>query len=234
MLVKRLGSTIMFAGILLLLGAAAFVAWPADGGRLLASDPLADAGAASQLVEAQAAATKYNAIAMSLDATSTITNAQALADAIAGSTSILRWNPATQSFEFWIPSAQLGNNFSTTVGTPYFVEVDNTNPGTFTLVGDVPPQSGQPGAVQFSLVGGASCQYNFITLPLDFGATVTKASELATAVGDVESLLRWNSTTQSFEFYIVGPQIGTDFPVSAGYPYWLCMNQAKTWPTTAP
>jgi hypothetical protein len=234
MLVKRLLSALFFSGVLLVLGAAAFMAMPRGDDVLAEVDPLLQAGAAAQLDNQAVTAAKYNAIAMSLDATDTISNAQALANSIVGSQTILRWNPTTQGFEFWIPSPGIGTNFSTTIGTPYFVQVDNSNPGTFTLVGDVPPQSGQSGAVQFDLLGGSPCKYNFITLPLDYGDTVTNAAQLAAEIGGVETLLRWNASTQGFEFYVVGPAIGTNFSVSAGYPYWVCMTSSQTWPTTAP
>lgn len=226
---KRLSSTILFAGILLLLGTAAIFAWPEAGGEKVTADPLQQAGAAASAQNQQTATTKYNAIAMSLDATSTITNAQALGDAITGTQLILKWDENAQGFQTWIHTLEIGDNFATSVGTAYFIEVDSSAPSAFTLVGDVPPQTGQPGAVQFNLIGDPTCKYNFISIPLEKSSTIATASDLAADIGNVELVLGWDSTAQGYETYLAVPNIG-DFNVNVGYPYWVCMNASKTWP----
>ena len=101
---------------------------------------------------------RWNAIAMPLDDTASISNAQAIADQISGAQQVLRWNPTRQDFDFSLPPFQFGTNFITNLGDLYMVLVDNTAPLVFAVTGDVPPATGNPGALQYSLVGSSPCQ----------------------------------------------------------------------------
>jgi hypothetical protein len=252
---KRTLSTILAVTLLLGLGALAVLA--RGGGDILTpvrAAPVALAAAQPQTAaapDAPATGPNWNAIAMALDSISTIPNAQALADAIPGTQQLLTWDKAAQAFDFYVPYPVvpdpdgLGNNFDLTVGMPVMVQVDSSASKTFSLVGDVPPQTGNSGAVQFSLVGGTPCQWNFISLPLDQGS-ITKAQQLADAInakiGDgnahVEQLLVWDatSTVQAFDFYVPYPVVpdpdglGNNFDTYIGYPYLVCVNTSTSWP----
>lgn len=230
--------------VLLLLGVAAVMARPGTAAPTLSAEAALSARAI-QGVPANAAAPqspavtpKWNAVAVPLSNTTALPNAQALADAIPGTQQVLSWNPATQRFIFYVPTGAggpAGTNFVIGLGKPYMVQVGASSTLTFTLVGDVPPQSGQPGAVQFSMVGGIpNCKWTYISLPLDKGA-ITTAQQLADAIStpNVQQLLSWNATTQRFIFYVpsgAGGPAGTNFATKIGYPYFVCLSAAVTWP----
>ena len=246
---KRLFSSLLFAGLLLVLGAAAFLAFPGGGLEVAQPDPVLDAGAAPAAQnEAPTVTQNWNAIAIPLDASSTITNAQGIADQITGTQRVMYWNPASQAFSFYIPNTVVPGGFppspvggfSTHTGGAYFVLVDGTAPTAFTVVGDVPPQTGDTGAVQFSIAGGSPCEWNFLSIPLDQSSLVN-AQALADSIGagTVERIMTWNSSSQAFSFYIPNPIVPGGFPpspvggfsISIGNPYFLCVSSATTWPT---
>jgi len=228
---KRLLSAIAAVMLLLGLGAIVVLALPDANTAPAAVVPVAVAAAPSgpEALAAPNAAFNWNAIAMALDARSTLPNAQALADAIPGAQQLLRWDASIQNFDYYIPGGGGGNNFNTTVGEPYLVLVDNTASNVFSMVGDVPPQSGQSGAVQFNLVGGSPCQWNYISVPLD-KSNILDAQDLADAIGDVEQILVWDASIQNFDYYIPGGGGGNNFATQIGYPYWVCIGQSKVWP----
>ena len=252
---KRILSTILAVG--LLLGLAALAVLARGGGDILTpvkAAPVALAAAQPQTAaapDAPATGPNWNAIAMALDSTATLANAQALANAIPGTQQLLMWDTTTQAFDFYVPypvypdPLGLGNNFNLTVGMPVMVQVDSTASTVFSLVGNVPPQTGQTGAVQFSLVGGTPCKWNFVSLPLDQGS-ITNAQQLADAIDvkigggidHVQQLLVWDatSTVQAFDFYVPYPiypdplGLGNNFTTKIGYPYMVCVDASTTWP----
>ncbi len=244
---KRVLTTSIAIALLLGLGVLAVLARPANSNVVLAPDPGRAAAAlnlpAAPYIPASTTvgSPKWNAIAMALDSTATISNAQTLANVITGTQQLLRWDatPGVQTFEYYIPDPIIpggfGTNFSMTVGAPYMVQVDSTAPMTFTLVGNVPPQTGNPGAVQFSLAGATPCLWNFISLPLD-RTGITNAQGLADAITNVRQVLRWDATpgVQTFEYYIPDPVIpggfGTNFTTRIGYPYFVCLTVGRNWP----
>ena len=226
---KRLLSTALAVTLLLGLGALAVLA-RGGGGILTPPDNAVAAAAQPQTAAAPMTGNpKWNAIAMALDSTATIPNAQGLANAISGTQQLLRWDASIQNFDYYIPGGGGGTDFNTKVGEPYLVLVDNNAPPTFSLVGNVPPMSGQAGAVQFSLIGGSPCQWNYITLPLDKGS-IAYAQNLADAIGGVQQMLVWDAAIQNFDYYVPGGGGGTNFPIKIGYPYWVCMSASKNWP----
>jgi hypothetical protein len=245
---KRLLSTVFAAVLLLGLVALAVLARP-NGATPTAparadspvtgqdADPASKVRPAPQLPARTSATQNWNEIAIPLSNTTSLPDAQALANAITGTQQLLHWDATAQTFEFYIPDpifpGGFGTNFNIVLGEAYMVLVDNSAPTVFSLVGDVPPQSGNPGAVQFNLKGGAPCKWNHISLPLDKGS-ITNAQQLADTIGDVEQLLSWNATAQTFEFYIPDPVFpggfGTNFTTKIGYPYFVCMTAAKIWP----
>ncbi len=172
----------------------------------------------------------WNAIGMPLDDTNSLSDAQAIADEISGTQQILRWNSARQDFDFWLPPFQFGTNFTTTLGDSYMVLVDDSAPLVFNVAGDVPPATGNPGALQYSLVGTSPCQFNAITLPLDLGDSILDAQDLADSIGNVDQVLSWEPARQDYDFWLPPFQFGTNFEVKAGYPYMVCTTVARVWP----
>jgi hypothetical protein len=222
---KRFVSTALVVVLLLGLGTLAVLA--RGGGDILTpADSVVSAAAPDAPM---AVIPKWNAIAMTLDSTASIPNAQGLANNISGTQQLLRWDASIQNFEYYIPGGGGGSNFNTKVGEPYLVLVDNTAPMTFSIVGDVPPPSGQQGAVKFGLFGGSPCKWNHITLPLD-KSSIASAQDLAAAIGGVQQLLVWDASIQNFDYYVPGGGGGNNFATKIGYPYWVCMSASKDWP----
>ena len=218
---KRLLSSAVTAVLLLALGTLTFVVLPST--ETAARGPAAP--------NAPTAAQNWNAVAMPLDATDTLSNAQALADDFGGSVQqLLRWDSSIQNWDWYIPPpvGPMGNNFDLEVGGAYFVYVDSTAPTTYAIVGDVPP----PGYVSYNLVGASpTCLWNSITVPLDHDH-ITDAQGLADDIGDVDQLLMWDAGIQNWDWYIpppVGP-MGNNFSTRIGYPYFVCLSANKTWP----
>ena len=242
---KRFLFTTLFVGLVLALAVAAVFALkgPDTAAQTAAAEAPTVASPASAL--APASEDKYNAITMVLDATDDIPDAETLSQQVVGVQEVLRWNPDQQYFESWIPDAVFpppgghGVNFNTQVGEPYLLKVNSSAPTVFSLVGDVPPQTGESGAVQFALKGDAtSCKWNYISLPLD-QSSITDAEGLSLAIGDgddVEEVLMWDANQQLFVSWIPDVQFpppgghGVNFSTQIGYPYFVCMNTDVVWP----
>jgi hypothetical protein len=242
---KRLLSTALAVALLLGLGALAVLA---RGGGEILTPPDNSVAAAAQPQTVAATMTgnpKWNAIAMALDATTAIPDAEALSQQITGVQEVLRWDVTQQLFESWIPDAVFpppggfGVNFSTKLGEPYLLSLEAA-PNVFSIVGNVPPKTGQLGALRFTLAGNPGlCKWNYISVPLDRDA-ITDAEQLSLAIGDsndVEELLMWDAAQQLFVSWIPDVQFpppggfGTNFPVKTGYPYFVCMNtDGVLWP----
>ncbi|HID34332.1 MAG TPA: hypothetical protein EYP25_07155 [Anaerolineae bacterium] len=230
---KHFFLTGLFLGLALVLVVGAVFALK---GRPVASqtaDPV-DALAPS----APAATENWNQIAFPVDATGDIPDAQAIADNIDGAEEIRYWDASVQGFVFYIPDPVIpggaGTNFSTQVGGSYWVKQAASTQTVFSIVGDVPPPTGQAGAIQHNLQGdAANCKWNNIMVPLDQD-TISTAQDLADSIGDVYEVRGWRADSQGFAFYIPDPVIpggaGTNFAVKIGYPYWVCMTASKTWP----
>jgi hypothetical protein len=159
-----------------------------------------------------------------------ITNAGTLAGYVgSGVYNVLRHMASSQSIEFWLPGLGIGTNFPVAAGGAYYLHLDAASPSKLTLVGDVP----SPGDVAFELsrpTPGASCRYNFITLPFE-KAHLDTADELASDIGGVYMVLRYDAPTQGIEYRVVG-LAGNNFALRAGYPYVVCL--ASSGPTEWP
>lgn len=232
---RRVLTTVLAVAVLLGLGALAVLALP-NGGAPLAGAPAVSAAAPEfqDAPEATLATNKYNMIAMPLNAANQFTsagqsfNAAGMA-AIVGSgvQQVLSWNPNTSSYLSYVPGLG-GDNFNLAVGGAYWLELDSTAGSIVSFVGDVPAQ----GTIKNTLVRPASgnCVYNDISIPLD-QSSVTTPQQLADAIGNVEQVLQWNATTQSFLQFV--PGLGGDtFNVKIGYPYTVCLQpgSSTTWP----
>lgn len=161
---------------------------------------------------------KYSMLTIPLTAT-TIIDAASLAEAIGDVTALLKWNPTSQTFRFFVPPS-FGDNFSLVPGEAVFVQASSSGPSVVTVVGEVM-------AVQHSLTPGG---FNFISLPLQ-RADLTQASDVAADIGGVTTMLSWNETTQAFRFF-VPPSFGDNFPITIGQPFIvdLAENSPTEWP----
>ncbi|HOT90752.1 MAG TPA: C25 family cysteine peptidase [Anaerolineae bacterium] len=173
---------------------------------------------------------RYNIIALPLDVTAQLPNAKALANYLGtGVQQVLSWNPDTQTFRAWLPPINRGNNFVLTPGGVYWIQLDSTATTLISFVGTVPQQ----GSVKWSFAGATpNCRLYDISLPLD-QTGIARATQLATAIGpNVEQVLEWNPTTQTFKAWL--PQIGrgNNFVVKVGYPYHVCFSPGApiVWP----
>lgn len=179
--------------------------------------------------EAGAPEGRYNTIALPLDVTAQLADADALAVHIGGVQQVLKWNADTQTYEFWLPEFGFETNFRLQTGEAYWVQLDHTAPAVASFVGDVPPQD----SVQFNLAGTSPiCKLHDISLPLDQSA-ITTASQLADALGDdVEQVLKWNPATHTFVGWLPKMGRGTNFATRTGYPYHVCLSAGDpiTWP----
>ena len=177
---------------------------------------------------AQGGEKKYNLIALNLEV-SGVTDADSLASyAGSGMYMVIKYDAPTQSIVWRLPGLA-GTNFPVRVGEPYFLYLDDTAPNMLSLVGEVPSR----GAVQFALTRAApgdSCKYNFISIPLDRG-DLADADALAADIGGVYMVIRYNAETQDLTWRLPG-LAGENFPVRAGYPYIVCLdeNAPAVWP----
>lgn len=229
---KKLLSTITFAIIFSVLGFVAYMTSPMDSD----ASPL-ELSSANQQREAAApaAAQNLNMIAIPLDVSAQFTNAQGLATYLGtGITEISKWNPAFQVFETWYSEFNDGDLFSVETGDALWILANSSSNNVVSFVGDVPPQTGQTGAVQFDLVGGTPCKLNAISIPLD-QSSITTQSELVTALGgypDVEEISKWNAEFQVYETWYAEFDDGDSFEVKVGHPFFICLSgtASPSWP----
>jgi hypothetical protein len=224
---KRSLTTLIAAGLLLGLGALAYLSLPST-----TSAPVAAASAAQDQPAVLAAPSapdvshKYNDVSVVLNMAS-VTDAASLASH-AGSYAkrVLRYNASTQSFQVYVVGNP-GTNFPLSTGDAVFLLVDNTAPVVLSFVGDVP----EKGGVSFALVSGSPPKYNFLSLPLDQDNLTTAAAVAADVGTGVLRVLRYRSETQSFQVYVVGNP-GTDFPLALGEPFFLLLSTGApaNWP----
>ena len=151
--------------------------------------------------------------------TTTITNAARLASAIGDVGALLNWNRATQAFRFFVPPAT-GDNFALIPGEVVFVQLNSGGPNGVTMVGDVT-------AVQYSLAPGG---FNFISLPLQRD-DLTDAASVALDITNINSMLSWNETTQTFRLF-VPPGTGDNFALQPGRPFVIDLGPGgpSLWP----
>jgi hypothetical protein len=221
---RNVFSAVLFAVIFIGLGALVFASAPTgDNVAVLPDAPEAQvvAGAPQAAV---AAVGNYNAISMVLD--NGITNSTALMADVTSTTGVtatdvVRYDP-TLGF---VPASSSGQ-FPVTVGQPLFVRAQGLIADTYTIVGDVPPA----GSINYSLsYNSGACTYNFISLPLDQGA-ITNAYELGTDIGDVVRVVRYDVTLGFLPYEMSAGPGDPGFGVSIGYPYFVCVSAAKSWP----
>lgn len=198
---------------------------PPSGSPGAAVIPLASA--LSESLKSPNSDAKFNTLALALD--TGIANASSLvADIEAKTTSsvlqVMRWD-ATYGFTVYDPDDIFSDDFGLTVGDPVFVLMQGSTTEIYGLIGEVPSEQ----SVTFDLVGNAAtCKFNFISVPLD-KSSLTTASALASDIGDVSQILKWDPT-YGFVLYDPDDILSDNFVVKIGYPYFVCMSASKTWP----
>jgi hypothetical protein len=176
--------------------------------RLYVGDPLLGvipaAGFELELAEG------YNMISIPLNDSSVI-NASDLAAKIGTScTEVVRWDGTSQAYVSHIPGLPL-NNFATTAGEGYFVNVNNPTSVTFEGPGWTSPSV-------VSLISG----YNMIGVPVN-DSSVTTASTLAAKIDtSCTEVVKWDSNTQSYISHIPGLPLN-DFDILGGQGYFVNM-----------
>ncbi len=160
--------------------------------------------------------------------------------AFAGSSTVQvgRWDPDQQIYQTWTidpDTGGSGTNFPLMVGGAYWLLRSLGTSNVISFVGDVPPPSGQSGAVQFTLVSGAACKFNQISLTLD-KSSITNAQALVEALGSsTQQVAEWDSAAQSFKTWTIDPDAGgsgINFATKIGYPYVACLltGAPSVWP----
>jgi hypothetical protein len=223
---RRVLTTVLAVALLLGLGALAVLALP-NGSAPLAGAPAVSAAAPEFEPDAPNAGGKYNQIGLPLD--NRITLASALVNDINATTGgtatqAFKWDP-NNGYSLYDPNDPFSVDFSLKVGDPVLILMEGTAGNlVYSMVGDVPAQ----GSVKFNLVGATPCKLNHITLPLDKGS-ITLASQLTTAIGDVSQVLVWDPNN-GYTIYDPQDPFSQDFSVRIGYPYFVCTTASKTWP----
>lgn len=202
---------------------------------MLASAGGVGSASAAGLGVGAAGTTRFNFISMALDASASVSPFKASGLAAYHGNSVkqvLSWNAATQQMISYAPGISPPfADFNLAVGGAYFLALDSTSANSLALVGKVPDQ----GAVSFSMARGAtsaSCKFNAISLPLD-KSSITTAGQLATEIGGVLQVIKWNASTQQIVSYLpdVSPPFA-NFAIQVGFPYFVCVNNAgpSSWP----
>ena len=138
--------------------------------------------------------------------TTAITDAASLTSYIGEVGALLKWNPTTQAFRFFVPPST-DDNFPLAPGEIAFVQVNSGGPSVVTMVGEVI-------SVQHTLETGG---FNFISLPLQ-RADLTDTASTAADITNVDAMLGWNEATQTFRFF-VPPATGDNFTLQVGTPF---------------
>lgn len=184
-------------------------------------------------------------IALPLDVSTVITDAESLADWVETEggvpfgtvKQVQKWDAPSQTFLTWSHVSGTGNNFPLQTGDYVFLRVNEDAPAVVSFVGRVP----EPGEVVFSLTPGTptKCKMNFLSLPLD-QAAITNADQLADAIGTPNppgppSVLRardWDAIDRRLVTWDNRRNRGTLFSTFIGYPYIVCLSDTAptAWP----
>jgi hypothetical protein len=185
-------------------------------------------------------------IAIALDVSATLPDAESLADWIeteggapfGAVRQVVKFDAASQTIIAWSHEFGFGDNFPLNTGDYIFLIVDENAPSLASFVGDVPA----PGAVNFALTPGnpsLGCVMNLISLPLDH-PEITDADLLADSIGAPNppgppttwQVLDWLAHYQVFVGFTNLYNYGSPFATTVGYPYVVCLDETAppSWP----
>ena len=268
---KRLVSTTLAVALLLGLGALAVLA--RGGGDILspadnvvpaavsarfasvAAVPVAQADTNTPAAESAAPAVTigWNAIALPLDMSSSITMASHLKASYrsfcptdtpcpTGVARISRWDSANQKWVTWAGTIN-PPDFAVYPGQALLVGINAGTPIASTaIVGNVPPRCPSTGCIQYGVSPGLSALvstgWNFIMIPLDkTGPTMADSlMQDMDATGKVTKVSTWDAPNQKWTTRTKGTINPANYAVSTGYPYLVYSNgtSTATWPTSWP
>ncbi len=160
-----------------------------------------------------------------------------------GNNAVLTWNNTdslVDHYEIWRSTDPYFNPQGTTpyatvtagVGTNTYTDVGalgDVNNNYFYVVrafndfGLLSPISNRVGEIGYSL-NNAGNKYTLIAIP--FSGAVSDASDLASYIGNVNVILKWNPTVSSFRFF-VPPSSGDDFPIARGDAIYVNVSSAS-------
>ncbi len=141
-------------------------------------------------------------------------NASDLAAQITGCTSISGWNATSQTYQTYIVGGPPSFDFSLIGGHGYFVDVNQQSMCTFT------------GVPLYSVNVSLSSGWNLIGW---FKEENTTASSLAGNITGCSSVSSWNTTTQSYETYIVGGPPSFDFTIVQSMGLFVDVTEESYW-----
>jgi hypothetical protein len=250
---KRFVSTALVVVLLLGLGTLAVLA--RGGGDILT--PAGNVAAAQPQTaaapEAPAATIGWNAIALPLDMSGSVTMASQLKAHIQsfcppatpcpnGVARISRWDSVNQKWVTWAGTIN-PPDFPVYPGQALLIGINaGTAIGSTAILGNVPPQCPATGCIQYGISSGlpalVSTGWNFIMIPLDKTGPTT-ADALMTdmdASGKVTKVSTWDAPNQKWTTRTKGTINPANYAVSTGYPYLVYSNgtSTTTWPTTWP
>lgn len=171
----------------------------------------------------------YNLVGLPIEEDD-VSSADTLADHVgAGVYNVLRHDAVSQGIEYWLPGLGIGTDFELSNPATAFLGLDSWAPELLSLTGGV-PEIGTESIALARPTGGGSCKHNFINVSLH-RTDLTTAEELGADIGGVYMMLRFDVSTQSVEWRVLG-LAGPNFPVRAGYPYVACLTATgpATWP----
>jgi len=141
-----------------------------------------------------------------------LTNAELLAQTVAGCTGVWRWDATTQS---WSGHPKGGpNNFSLVTGGVYLIST--TLADSYLLSG-----------VQTSFIQTLKRGYNLVCVPSAQAAAVTNAESLAVSVPNCTGVWKWTAATQSWSGHPKGGP--NNFVVEVGTAYLVSVTADGNW-----
>ena len=133
---------------------------------------------------------------------------------------VSKWVDSTQSWVSYVPGLAF-TDYPVQVNEVYMISV--TTEDTLELVGEVPI------GFQYNLITTSTGKNNNGMMLLMDADSIKTASELATSIGPVELVSRWNTAAQAWVSYVPGLSF-TDFAVTFGQPLLVSVTADTTWP----
>jgi hypothetical protein len=149
-----------------------------------------------------------------------IKTAEDLAQAIPNCSDVFYWDAAGQGTVGHVKGLPF-NNFNIYPGYPYIVGV--TANTVWSLAGSYVDTS-------FNLITTAGTDINHLGVPLSIASLIT-AEQLAQDIPNCTDVFYWDTPGQGTVGHVLGLPFN-NFPVRAGYPYYVGITAATIWPTS--
>ena len=135
-------------------------------------------------------------------------------------TQVSRYNAATNAFEHWVNNPKFDQFKTLDYGVGYQIYVSNLNGCTLTITGNYPSQ-----ASNIALVSG----YNLIGAPTSTSKSVIESLSNLQFGLDYDKVARYNSATQTFEYFYNNPSADNFTMMDKGCAYYVHMLKTATW-----